>query len=91
MTADPNKPKPEQYRAVLEPDRYGVLFEETYPGMRPGRLMGHNIDHNGNYTLMPVPYMKMEAIAILEHHKSLKTLPVPDSGNHQPDNEDEDW
>ncbi len=29
MTRDPNKPKPEQYRAVLDPDRYGVLFEEN--------------------------------------------------------------
>ena len=28
MTRDPNKPKAEQYRAVLDPDRYGVLFEE---------------------------------------------------------------
>ncbi len=24
-----NQPKPEQYRAVLDPDRYGVLFEEN--------------------------------------------------------------
>ncbi|MBL8200463.1 MAG: peptide-methionine (R)-S-oxide reductase MsrB [Chromatiales bacterium] len=29
MARDPNKPKPEQYRAVLDPDRYGVLFEEN--------------------------------------------------------------
>lgn len=29
MASNPNKPRPEQYRAVLEPDRYGVLFEEN--------------------------------------------------------------
>jgi peptide-methionine (R)-S-oxide reductase len=29
MARDTNKPKPEQYRAVLDPDRYGVLFEEN--------------------------------------------------------------
>jgi len=29
MSSDAKKPKPEQFRAVLEPDRYGVLFEEN--------------------------------------------------------------
>jgi len=29
MTRDPNKSKPEQYRAVLDQDRFGVLFEEN--------------------------------------------------------------
>jgi peptide-methionine (R)-S-oxide reductase len=29
MVRETNKPKPEQYRAVLDPERYGVLFEEN--------------------------------------------------------------
>ena len=29
MARDPSKPKPEQYRAILDPERYGVLFEEN--------------------------------------------------------------
>jgi peptide-methionine (R)-S-oxide reductase len=29
MARDTNKPKPEQYRAVLDPERYRVLFEEN--------------------------------------------------------------
>ena len=28
MTRDNSKPDPEHYRAVLDPERYGVLFEE---------------------------------------------------------------
>ncbi len=29
MTRDANKSKPEHYRELLDPDRYGVLFEEN--------------------------------------------------------------
>lgn len=77
---------------VIQLSIYGVLFEETYPGIRPGKLMGYNIDHSGQLHPLPVPYMKMEAIAILENNLKLKTLPVLESvGGSQPTAGSEDW
>ncbi len=79
---------------ALQLSIYGVLFESTYPGLRIGRLTGHNINHAGEYTPMPVPYMRREAIALLDHFKSLKKLPTSTSGTSQPViayNEEDEW
>lgn len=76
---------------ALQLSIYGVLLEHTYPGAKVGRLTGHNIDHQGNYTMLPVPYMRMEAIAILEHNKTLKELPTSEPAASQPEPGEDDW
>ena len=76
---------------ALQLSMYGVLAEETYPGFRIGRLTGHNIDHRGVYRKLPVPYMRREAIALLEHKRGLKKLPTLPVEINQLVETDDEW
>jgi hypothetical protein len=68
---------------VFQLSIYAVLVEETYK-RKIGKLTLHDINPDGVYTRLPVPYWRMEAITLLEHIKKLKILPALPSGNGQP-------
>jgi CRISPR/Cas system-associated exonuclease Cas4 (RecB family) len=78
---------------VFQLSIYAIFAEEMY-GLRIGKLTIHNINHAGIYTRIPIPYMRAQALELLELHKGLKKLPESSSTNAQSGqagNEDEEW
>lgn len=75
---------------VFQLSIYGVLTEETY-NRKIGRLTIHNIDHAGNYRMIPIPYMRDAAIKLLEKNKNLKELPVLSSASGSAIKDDDGW
>lgn len=75
---------------ALQLSIYGVLAEEMY-GLRIGKLTIHNINHAGIYTTIPMPYIRREAIAMLEQNQTPLKLPILSSGTRQSFEDDDEW
>jgi hypothetical protein len=71
---------------------YAYMAQSTW-GINIGRLAIIFIDNDLNTYIIPVPYMKFEAMALLEHHKNLKPLPSKPATKEVEisSNNDDDW